>query len=160
MSAAVQPFPIPPIVKSIIVACSQETAFRVFTREIGSWYPLELFSIHPAVDCRLEPFVGGRLFEIGRDGQEAVWARVIAWEPPRLLSLSWQARVSPEEAQRVDVTFHPVADGTQVRLVHAGWEKVRVEGAQWRDRYDGGWVEIFERRFKVHADKSDSNGAS
>jgi uncharacterized protein YndB with AHSA1/START domain len=154
VSATVRALPIPPIVKTVIVQCAPATAFRVFTADIGRWYPLEMFSVRPAVDCRLEPRVGGRLYEIGADGQETLWGHVLDWDPPHALALSWQARVTEEEAQRIDISFRAIPDGTEVRLVHAGWERVKIEGAEWRDRYDGGWVEVFERRFKTFADKA------
>ena len=154
MSATVGALPISPIVKTVTVRCAPATAFRVFTADIGRWYPLARFSIHPAVDCRLEPHVGGRLYEIGADGRETLWGHVLEWNPPHALALSWQARCSEEEAQRSDVSFRAVPDGTEVRLVHAGWEKLKVDGAEWRDKYDGGWVEVFERRFKAFADEA------
>jgi uncharacterized protein YndB with AHSA1/START domain len=154
MSATISPFSIPPIVKTVTVRCTLATAFRVFTADIGRWYPLAMYSINPAVDCRFEPHVGGRLYEIGPDGHETIWGNVLEWNPPHALALSWQARCSEEEAQRIDISFHAVPDGTEVRLVHAGWDKLKVEAAEWRDRYDGGWVEVFERRFKAFADKA------
>jgi uncharacterized protein YndB with AHSA1/START domain len=152
MTAALHTLPIPPVVKTITVACTPDKAFHVFTAQIGRWYPLEHFSVKPAVDCRFEPHVGGRLYEIGPDGAETLWGRVLAWNPPDALALAWQARVGDDEAQRIDVTFRAVPGGTEVRLVHAGWEKLKVEAREWRDRYDGGWVDVFERRFKSFAD--------
>lgn len=152
MTAAIKAFPIPPIVKTVIVRCAPETAFRAFTADISRWYPLAMFSVRPAVDCRFEPHAGGRLYEIDADGQETLWGRVLTWEPPHALALSWQARCSEEEAQLVDIFFRAVQGGTEVRLVHSGWEKLKVEAAQWRDKYDGGWVEVFERRYKGFAD--------
>jgi hypothetical protein len=154
MSATVTALPIPPVVKTVTVRCEPATAFRVFTADIGRWYPLGLYSVRPAVDCRLEPHVGGRLYEIGADGEETLWGHVLDWDPPRALALSWQARVSQEEAQRIDISFRATAEGTEVRLVHAGWERVKADAAAWRDRYDGGWIEVFERRFRAFADKA------
>lgn len=152
MSAIVRAFPIPPVVKIVTLRCTPATAFRVFTADIGSWYPLAMYSVKPAADCRLEPYVGGRLYEIAPDGQETLWGHVLEWDAPHTLALSWQARVSEEEAQRIDVTFRAVPGGAEVRLVHAGWEKLKLDAAQWRENYDGGWVEVFERRFKAFAD--------
>jgi uncharacterized protein YndB with AHSA1/START domain len=154
MSATVRALPIPPIVKTVTVRCAPATAFRVFTTDISRWYPLEMFSVRPAIDCRLEPGVGGRLYEIDADGQETLWGHVLDWDPPHALALSWRARVTEEEAQRIDISFREIPDGTEVRLVHAGWERVKIEGAEWRGKYDGGWVEVFERRFKAFADKA------
>jgi uncharacterized protein YndB with AHSA1/START domain len=154
MSATVRALPIPPIVKTVTVRCAPATAFRVFTADIGRWYPLAMFSVNPAADCRLEPYVGGRLYEIGAGGQETLWGHVLDWDPPHALALSWQARCSEEEAQRIDISFRAVPDGTEVQLIHAGWEKLKAGGTEWRDKYDGGWVEVFERRFKAFADKA------
>jgi uncharacterized protein YndB with AHSA1/START domain len=154
MSATIRALPIPPIVKTVTVRCAPATAFRVFTADIGRWYPLAGFSINAAVDCRLEPHVGGRLYECSADGRETLWGHVLEWNPPHALALSWQARCSKEEAQRVDISFRAVPDGTEVQLVHAGWEKLKVDGAEWRDKYDGGWVEVFERCFKAFADEA------
>jgi uncharacterized protein YndB with AHSA1/START domain len=151
---AVHVLSIPPVVKTVTVECSPQTAFDVFTVHIGRWYPLERFSIHPSIDCRIEPYVGGRVYEIGIEGQETLWGYVLDWDPPHRLAISWQARVSDGEAQRVEISFRPVPAGTEVKLVHTGWENLKVAAREWRDRYDAGWVEVFERRFKAFADRT------
>jgi uncharacterized protein YndB with AHSA1/START domain len=79
---------------------------------------------------------------------------VLAWDPPNAVAFSWQVQCSPEEAQRIDVTFRAADDGTEVRLTHAGWDKLRTGGAERREEYDGGWVAVFERSFKAYADRA------
>jgi uncharacterized protein YndB with AHSA1/START domain len=152
MSADVSAFPIPPVVKTVTVRCAPATAFRLFTADIGHWWPLADFSLDGAATCHFEAAVGGRLYQVGADGREASWGHVLVWDPPRALAFSWQVLCSPEEAQRIDVTFRAVADGTEVHLVHAGWDKLAARAAERREAYDGGWVEVFERRFKAYAD--------
>ena len=152
MTAAIREFSIPPIVKTVIVECSAETAFEIFTAQIGLWYPLEKFSIRPALDCRIEPFVGGRIYEIGIDDEESLWGYVLEWDAPHRLSISWQARVSADEAQRVDISFRALPQGTEVTLIHSGWEHLKIDARAWRDKYDGGWIEIFQHRYKSFAD--------
>jgi uncharacterized protein YndB with AHSA1/START domain len=155
MTASLRVFSIPPIVKTVIVECSLATAFDVFTAQIGQWYPLEHFSIKPAIDCRIEPHLGGRIYEIADDGQESLWGYVLEWNPPHRLAISWQARVSADEAQRVEISFRELDDTyTEVKLIHSGWENVKVDARAWRDKYDGGWVEILERRYKAFADRA------
>src|ERR1700761_7027111 len=132
MSANVSAFPIPPVVKTVTVRCAPATAFRLFTADIGQWWPLAQFSMDGAADCRFEPVVGGRLYQVGADGRETLWGQVLEWNPPHALAFSWQVLCSPEEAQRIDVTFRAVADGTEVRLVHAGWDKLKVRAAERR----------------------------
>jgi hypothetical protein len=59
-----------PIVKSITVPWSPETAFRRFTSEIGSWWPLETHSLfgERTVTVTMEGHEGGRLYETDVDG--------------------------------------------------------------------------------------------
>jgi len=153
MSDNVITLPIPPIVKIATVCCEPAKAFLVFTVDIGHWYPLAMASLNHAVDCRLEPHVGGRLYEIGVDGQETAWGHVLEWNPPHSLALSWKVHCSDEEAQRIDISFRAVPEGTEVKLVHSGWEKLKVNASGMREQYNQGWAEIFERRFRTFADQ-------
>jgi uncharacterized protein YndB with AHSA1/START domain len=155
MTATVAAFPIPPVVKTVIVRCAPATAFRVFTAEIGQWWPLAKFSLNDATDCRFEPFVGGRLYQVDSTGTEPVWGHVLAWDPPHGLAFSWQVLCTAEEAQRIDVRFRAVEGGTEVTLTHAGWDKLERRGIERRDEYDGGWVFVFEQCFKAYADEAE-----
>jgi hypothetical protein len=103
--------PRPPLVKTVVVACAPAKAFHVFTAQIARWYPLDRFSVKPAVDCRFEPYVGGRLYGIDATGEEALWGHVLEWNPPGALALAWRARVRGDEAQHIDVTFRAVSGG-------------------------------------------------
>ncbi len=124
MTESVTAFPIPPVIKTVTVRCAPATAFRVFTSEIGQWWPLATHSVGGATDCHFESHVGGRLYQIDQSGQETVWGHVLAWDPPHALAFSWQVQCTPEEAQRIDVSFRPVSGGTEVRPVHAGWDRL------------------------------------
>ena len=42
------------ITRSLTVACDPTTAFRVFTREIGTWWPTEQHSLHPGAVAVVE----------------------------------------------------------------------------------------------------------
>ena len=83
-----------PIVKRAEVDCSVEHAFRTFTERLDTWWPLHTHSVaaymtdgaRRAVSARLEPRVGGRLYETMDDGTEGFWAEGTAWEPPHRLA--------------------------------------------------------------------------
>ena len=64
--------------------CDVERAFEAFTREIGSWWPLDQLALHPGkvreVIC--EEQEGGEVYEISTDGERSHWATVLAWAPP------------------------------------------------------------------------------
>jgi uncharacterized protein YndB with AHSA1/START domain len=136
-----------PIIKEIRVPLSVDRAFALFTEGIGRWWPLASHSLagSDAIDCRFEQRVGGRLLELARDGTEHEWGTVTAWDPPRRLALTWHPGRAPATAQHVEVTFSPVADGTRVRLVHSGWERLAGTAAGERDGYVPGWDFVLGR---------------
>jgi len=80
--------------KAISVARPPEVAFRVFTEEIGKWWPLEegfSFGRERAKDIFIEGRVGGRFFERFTDGTEFDVGRVTAFQPPHTVTLTWKA---------------------------------------------------------------------
>jgi hypothetical protein len=135
-----------PVVKRVRIRLAPAAAFDLFTRELARWWPLATHSCHgaEAVDVLVEPRVGGAVTEVARDGRRAAWGRVIAWDPPRHFAMTWHPGAPPEQATRLEVSFHPAADGAELELVHAGWEARGEAAAQWRGRYDGGWVAVLE----------------
>src|ERR671934_189737 len=79
------------IEKSVHVAAPVETAFRVFTDEIHTWWPLRTHAVDTdhSETVILEGREGGRLFERTPAGEEHLWGEVLAWEPPLTLTFSW-----------------------------------------------------------------------
>jgi uncharacterized protein YndB with AHSA1/START domain len=151
----VAPFRVPPVVKTVIVRAAPERAFALFT-DIGRWWPLARAHTGPdPADCALERRVGGRIYERSADGRETAWGTVLAYEPPHRLAFSWiVGDLSPEQAQSVEIRFTPEADGTRVELAHSGWEKLGDAAAARRERYDRGWVLVFEQSFADYANSA------
>jgi uncharacterized protein YndB with AHSA1/START domain len=130
--------------KSVLVECSVEHAFRVFTEEIGGWWPLASHSVF-AKDAQaviLEGRVGGRFYERSKDGEEAPWGTVTAWEPPHRIALTWHPGRGEETAQDLEVRFSAEGDRTRVELVHSGWERLGERAREVRARYDTGWEPV------------------
>jgi uncharacterized protein YndB with AHSA1/START domain len=126
--------------KSINVARSPEIAFRVFTAEIGKWWPLKegfSFGRERAQDLIIEGRVGGRFFERFTDGTEFEVGRVTTFQPPHLVSLTWKA---PEWEGLTEIEIRFVADGggTRVEIEHRGWEQGPILEKTVKS-YDGGW---------------------
>ena len=126
---------IPPLTGTITVDVPVELAFRTFTDAFGSWWPAE-YHIGRAdmATAILEPREGGRWYEQGVDGSECDWGRVLAWEPPNRLVVTWQINgqwqydPDPERASEIEVRF--TADGpdqTTVNLEHRHLERL-VDG--------------------------------
>jgi uncharacterized protein YndB with AHSA1/START domain len=155
MNEHVVRFSVPPVIKSVTVGCSPEKAFRIFTTDLGKWWPLA--SHHMSADpqaCMLEPQVGGRLLERSVSGAESVWGRVEAWEPPRRVVFTWLVGPAAEHPQRIEVTFAAEGERTKVVLTHSGWEALGERAAALRDSYDNGWVAVFERGYGAYANSA------
>jgi Activator of Hsp90 ATPase homolog 1-like protein len=99
-----------PVRQRVHVECPIDETFRLFTEAFSEWWPLALDS------CFLEPWPGGRVFERTASGEEFEWGSVTGWDPPRHLRLSWLG------SQTVDVEFKVDARGTEVTVIHTGWE--------------------------------------
>ena len=148
---------------SIIVEVPIETAFAVFTGDIGSWWSPD----HHILEAELaemvfEPRAGGHVYDRGVDGSECRWARVLAYEPPNMLliswdiSLRWQLESDPAKTSEVEVRF--VAESpqrTRADLEHrnidrpcGGWEHMRdaVDSPQ-------GWIGGLQR-FAARLDRN------
>jgi uncharacterized protein YndB with AHSA1/START domain len=116
---------LPPVRASIVVAAPVEKAWRVYTEQYGSWYPKGHFlGDGPAETVVIEPHAGGRWYEKQPDGSEPEWGRVLTWQPPHRLVLSWTIgadwKPDPDPAHwsEVEVLFSAVAGGTRVDLEH------------------------------------------
>jgi uncharacterized protein YndB with AHSA1/START domain len=146
-----------PIRQSVRVRRPIESAFELFTRDIGRWWPVETHNLRgDVVEVVFEGRTGGRIYERARDGVTTDWGQVLAWEPPRRVVFTWEATARRGAATEIEVRFSDVAAGaTLVEVEHRGWERMGVPvGAETRSGYLQGWpgvLGLFARR----ADASD-----
>jgi uncharacterized protein YndB with AHSA1/START domain len=140
---------------SIVVEAPIERAFSVFTEGFGRFKPREhnLLTVEIA-ETVFEPRVGGHLYDRGVDGSVCRWARVLAYEPPDRVVISWdispqwQLETDLEKTSEVEVRFVAEApERTRLELEHRnlerhgeGWEGVRDGVAS-----DGGWPLYLDR---------------
>jgi activator of Hsp90 ATPase-like protein len=141
-----------PIVKSVHVECSPERAFEVFTRDVARWWPTETHALHPGEvrEVVWEEREGGEVYEIGRTGEKALWATVLAWAPPDGFTIAWRVNAEAEAATEVEVRFTPDAGGTRVDLEHRHWERLGERAAETMASYRSGWDFVLGR-FVAHA---------
>ena len=119
---------------TVHVAAPPAVAFRVFTDEIDLWWrrglKYRVAGTRRGI-IRLEPGVGGRLFESfeSDDGTRVVQTgRVTSWEPPARLVFEWRAvNFAPAERTEVEVLFQPASGGTLVTVQHRGWKNIRSD---------------------------------
>jgi len=141
---------------SIVVEAPIERAFSVFTEDFGSFKPPEhnMLGVEIA-ETVFEPLEGGHLYDRGVDGSVCRWARVLAYEPPSRVVISWdispqwQLETDLERTSEVEVRFFAEApERTRVELEHRNLER---HGAGWEGLRDGvasadGWP-LYLRRF-------------
>lgn len=148
--------PVASVKQSIVVEAPLARAFEVFTRDFGSFKPREhnLLAV-PIAETVFEPRVGGHITDRGVDGSECRWARVLAYEPPHRLLMSWdispqwRIETDPAKTSEWEVRFTAeTPNRTRVELEHRhlerhgqGWESERDGVAG-----DGGWP-LYLRRY-------------
>lgn len=134
--------------KQIMVETSQQRAFRTFTEGMDRWWPRD-HHIGPSPLERMivEPRAGGRWYSICKDGSEIDVGRVVAWEPPQRLVLTWQitAQWQYDAAFSTEVEVGFFAEGprrTRVELEHRQLERFGgdVEAMQKAFDSDQAWV--------------------
>jgi uncharacterized protein YndB with AHSA1/START domain len=135
------------IKKSVTVAVPVDEAFRVFTEELETWWPLRTHAVDTenSDTVVMEGREGGRLFERGTGGEQHVWGIVQSWEPPQRVGYTWHPGRGEDTAQEVEVTFTPEGDGTRVEVRHWGWEKLGDRLDETIASYNEGWDLVLGR---------------
>jgi uncharacterized protein YndB with AHSA1/START domain len=132
--------------KVVTVPLAPEAAFRLFTRDMATWWPVATHSIRPddVVTIEFEEREGGHVVERWADGG-ADWGIVVAWDPPRRLVLAWSPTLAPRAPTEVEVTFEPTEDGrTTLVLEHRGWAALGDLAATARASYEPGWDVVLD----------------
>jgi uncharacterized protein YndB with AHSA1/START domain len=147
--------PIASVKQSIVVEAPIERAFKVFTEGFGRFKPPEhnLLSV-PIAETVFEPHVGGHIIDRGTDGSECRWARVLAYDPPNRVLMSWDIspmwRIETDHSRTSEweVLFTAETDNrTRVELEHRHLER---HGQGWESERDGvagdqGWPLYLQR---------------
>ena len=152
--------------KIMNVQAPPAVAWRVFTEQMGSWWPLAVYKIGKAnaVDAIIEPRVGGRWYERGEDGSTCDWGRVLSWEPPSRLVLSWdinaEFQYDPGLQTELELRFVAEKDGsTRVELEHRRLDRFGDRREEMRTIFDktGDWgqllasfAQVAEARTRTH----------
>lgn len=134
--------------KQIVVETSQHRAFRTFTDGIDRWWPREHhIGASPLERMIVEPRTGGRWYSICKDGSEVDIGKVVAWEPPQRLVLTWQItaqwQYDPAFFTEIEVQFlveNPRR--TRVELEHRNLERYSAESGTVKKTFesDDAWL--------------------
>ena len=140
-----------PIRKSLRVKASRQKAFDTFVGQMGSWW-LKTHSLVESgqKDVVIEPRAGGRWYEIGNDGSEKQWGRVLAWDAPARVLLAWQLNAEwtydPDFETTVEVRFTADGDHVIVDFEHRDLDRFGDKAEAVRGDYEsgmeGGWAQL------------------
>jgi len=150
-----------PIRRSILVRCPVEQAFRVFTEEMSSWWPLDTHSRAAeeelkgvmAVGVEVEPRAGGRVLERLSNGERPSWGQIQTWDPPTRLVIAWKPNKNPLPPTELELSFRAEAGGTRVVLEHRGWERLGRNAEKIRAGYVKDWPKVFDGRYGEAVDR-------
>jgi len=141
---------VPSVRHTITVEASRGHAFDVFTRGIDTWWFRDHhIGTEPLEEVVMEPREGGRVFERGIHGAECDWGRVLVWDPPSRLVVSWGIggdwRFDPDlaHASEYEVRFIEESPArTRVEFEHRHFERHGGVGQSIRDSVDKGWPKL------------------
>lgn len=133
-----------PIVVEFDVKASASHAFDIWTSKPSMWWPRShTMTRDPDLTVVFEAFEGGRIYERGSDGSEHEWGEVLVWDPPVRVGYLWHLFFDRSEATEITVTFAEIENGSRVRLVQTGFEKLDDEvGTERRRRTSYAWLEL------------------
>jgi len=130
------------VVHAVVVPGSVSQAFIGFTEHTHLWWPLEEHGVFGAGSY--VEFEENLVLETADDGRTAVWGTIDDWQPPMSFHASWYPGTTALWSTELRVAFRAVEGGTELRLVHDGWEGAE-DPARARAEYDAGWPQVLAR---------------
>ena len=135
----------------VTIRASVDRVWRALVEDIGHWWKAGFFALANAKGMRLEPVVGGRMYEYADDGSAVVWFSVIGIQPGRSLDLAGHISVAFGGPAVAMLRFDVVRQGDATLLkvsetrIGAVAESAATDARNgWRILLDGGlkpWCE-------------------
>jgi uncharacterized protein YndB with AHSA1/START domain len=150
---------IAPVRHSVTVPISAERAFTLFTDGFNTWWIGHHIGEADLAEAVIEPCVGGRWYERGVDGTECDWGKVLVYEPPSRLVMTWQLnsefRYDPDlsHASEVEVRFTEADGQTTVDFEHRYLERLGAGAEELAKSIaaEDGWPGILDLYVKAAA---------
>ena len=129
--------------KEITIAAGPERVWQAWTTEISKWWVGPYFiDKQRATGLVIEPHVGGRFMEIwGDQGSDYLIGNVVEWLPPRRFAYTWMEKSWAGVATVVWVEFDAEEQGTRVKVIHEGFDRL-PDGAAQRSGYEAGLTDL------------------
>jgi hypothetical protein len=131
-----------PVICTVSVPGPVAQAFAGFTDHTHLWWPMESNSVFGAGSY--VEFEDILILETADDGRTAVWGSIDDWQPPLSFHATWHPGTTALWSTELRVAFRAVPEGTEVRLVHTGWEGAEDPSAT-RAASAASWPAVLER---------------
>lgn len=134
--------------REVVVDVDAARAFELFTADMTAWWPPHHhIGSAPIEQIVVEPRTGGRWYTRHQDGTETDTGRILVWDPPGRVVVTWQIGADwtfhPDLVTTVDVRFEPLGPGrTRVTLEHRDLEAFGDDAARMKAVFseDGAWT--------------------
>ena len=150
---------IAPVRYTVTVPISAQRAFTLFTEGFNTWWIGHHIGKAELAEAVIEPRVDGRWYERGVDGSECDWGKVLVYEPPGRLVLTWQLNSEFEydpdvaHASEVEVRFTEADGQTTMDFEHRYIERLSAGAEELAKSVgsSGGWPGILDLYAKAAA---------
>lgn len=124
----------------------------MLTQKMGTWWPAtHHIGKTPFTEIVVEPHAGGRWFERDASGAECEWGKVLVWEPPKQLVVSWHLQgdfqYDPDMSRASEVSFEFIAEGPEATRLEFEHRHIERHGDTWQKLFagvdsPGGWTAV------------------
>ena len=125
--------------KSVLLACSTERAFNLFTQQASQWWPPDRRHTGDP-NSTIEMSADGRFVERGATGDPVELGRITAWSPPSRLEVDFYVASGPQRPTLLVVTFAPEGKSTRITIDHGPGPNSQEVWNTRATAYDASWT--------------------
>lgn len=136
----------------VSVAATPERVWRALVEEIGQWWRAGFYALPDARGMRIEPRIGGAMYEHADDGSAVVWGTVIGLQPGRLIDFAGNLTAAFGGPAHVLLRFEVAAGGgatvvkvTESRVGNVAGDAAASTKKAWALLLEGGLKPFAER---------------
>jgi uncharacterized protein YndB with AHSA1/START domain len=135
------------------IAATPDRVWRALTEEIGRWWKEGFYALPNAKGMRLEPVIGGRMYEYADDGSAVVWFTVSAIQPGRSIELVGNIAVSFGGPAVAMLRLEVSADGAAA-VVKVSESRIGAADEQTAPSTKKGWTALLDGGLKPYCEAS------
>jgi uncharacterized protein YndB with AHSA1/START domain len=135
------------------IDASPERTWRAIVEETSRWWREGFYALPNAVGMRMEPRIGGWMYEHADDGSSVVWATVVAVQPGRSIDLAGNLTAAFGGPAHVLLRLELAAKGktTVVKVSESRVGRVADDAAAQTKK---AWSLLLDGGLKPYAEKS------